>query len=139
MRLRKLDVGYRQSRRLPVWEQSSLQPGQEPAQVAQTHYCPGPGYICFAKVVWAKQRITEKKPTPAPRSMQSTFSAWFELSLTFDPRLNLVCNWWLYIESYAQVNHRNPMFSKQLAPRRGRLSTAHVFELEHPAAFASSF
>lgn len=70
------------------------------------------------------KRIAEKT---APASMRSTFSVWFELSMTFDPRLNLVCNWWLYIESYEQANRRNPMFSKQPAPRQGRLQTAHVF------------
>lgn len=48
MRFRELDVGCR------LW------PGQEPAQITPTHYCPGPGGICFAEVVWAKQRAGEK-------------------------------------------------------------------------------
>jgi len=101
-----------------------------------THYCPGQGCLGFTELVWAEQRRAE---TTAPASTRSTFSAWFELSLTFDPRLNLVCNWWLYIESYEQANRRNPAFSKQPAPHQGRLQAAHVFQPKHPAAFASSF
>lgn len=115
MGLRKPGAGCRQSRQLPQRGQSSLQPGQEPAQVTPPHCYPGQGRICFAKIVWAKQKVAIK---PAPASTRSTFSAWFERSMTFDPRLNLVCNWWLYIESYERANRRNPVFSKQ--PRWGR-------------------
>lgn len=99
--------------------------------------------LALSQAAFALQRLfspnKELQKKTAPASRRSTFSAWFELSMTFDPRLNLVCNWWLYIESYEQPNHRNPTFSKQPEPRRGRLRAAHVSQPKHPAAFASFF
>lgn len=118
---------------------------EQPAPGAGTGITPartGPS-LALGQAAFALRRLfspnKESQRKTAPASRRSTFSAWFELSMTFDPRLNLVCNWWLYIESYEQPNRRNPMFSKQPEPRRGRLRAAHVSQPKHPAAFASSF
>lgn len=95
--------------------------------------------LALSQAAFALQRLfspnKELQRKTALASRQSTFSAWFELSMTFDPRLNLVCNWWLYIESYEQPNRRNPMFSKQPEPHRGRLRAAHVFPAKAPCSF----
>lgn len=91
--------------------------GSRGTQVALTlgHRKPGP--IGFAEVVWAKQKVAKNND---PASVRRTICARFKLSVTSDPRLNLVCNWWLYTESHAWANGRNPVFSKQ----RERLPTA---------------